>query len=374
MMFNFTFFIFSITILFLIVAVIYDVRKRIIPNPLVLTLLIIGIITKIIQSIVLNNLNILLNSLLSFAVTFFVSYVLWETGFFAGGDLKLFSALAVLNPFNLNFFASSLSFGIITHPFFVLTLIIVSILSTAPVLIIHSLYLFIFRKHHFILWDILKSKNTIFSFISSVLVLFLISSFLHIFSLTISFLFYFLFSIAFLLFFRQLEKYNVKFFYYIITIFYLLLIASAIFFKLKIFSFYNLLTIIITIKVLFLAITIYKIISTRILVEKKKIYELKEGDVVWNNYYKINNKVIEKKVTFFGYFKQIIKNTYSNNLVLDSKKIGGLSSKDITFLKSSYKHNLEKEVLLKRTLPFTPSVFFAYILLNVLGDFIWMFF
>lgn len=374
MAFNFTFFVFSITTLFLIVAAIYDVKKRIIPNPLVLTLLIIGLITKIIQAIVLNNINVLLNALLSFAVTFFVSYILWETGFFAGGDLKLFSALAVLNPFNLNFFQASFSFGVISQPFFALTLIIVSILSTAPVLIFHSLYLFIFRKHHFILWDILKSKNTIFSFISSVVVLFFISSFLHIFSLAISYLLYFLFSIAFLLIFRELEKHNIRLFYYVMGLLYLLLIIFSIFFKLKIFSVYNLLTIIITIKVLFLAITIYKIISTRILVERKKVSNLKQGDVVWNNYYKINNKIIEKKVSFLGYFKQIIKNNYSNNLILDSRKIGGLSSKDITFLKSSYKHNLEKEILLKKTLPFTPSVLFAYILLNVIGDFIWMFF
>ncbi len=371
-MFNFSFFIFSITLLFLIIASFSDLKKRTIPNSLVFSLLILGVIMKIIEAITFSEINIFLNASLSFIITVFVSYILWEVGLFAGGDLKLFAAISFLNPFNLNFLGFIFSFGVINWPIFALTLIIVSILSTAPLLILHSLYYFIFKGHHFILWEILKSKNNISSFINSVLIIFFISSFLNIFSLNISYLIYFLFSIFFLLFFRKIEKHNKNHFYYLISIFYVCLIIYSIICKQNLFSFYDFITIVIMIKLIFLLVTIYRIISEKILKETKKIKDLKEGDVVYNNYYKIGYKTIEKNISFINYIKQTIKNNYSKNLIIDSRKVGGLTSKDITFLKSSYKHNLEKPVILKKTIPFTPSVLIGYLILNVLGDFIWM--
>jgi archaeal preflagellin peptidase FlaK len=374
-MFNFSVFIFLTTFLFLFFASYFDIKKRIIPNYLVFYLFLIGLITKIIQTIVFSNINIILNSLLSVVLAFVISYILWEIGLFAGGDLKLFVAISILNPFNLNLFNNlGFSFGTASQPIFFLTLIIVSILATAPIIIIQSLYLFIFKKHHFILWNILKSKNHLFSFFSSVLVLYLISSLLNFFSLSIPILFYFIFSIALLIFFKRLEDYNKNHFYYFTGICYLTLIIISIVFNKNIFSFIDLITIIVAIKLIFLGVTIYKIIASKILTKSKKLSSLKEGDVVLNNYYKVGNKVIEKRISFFKYLKLILNNTYHKNLIIDSRRVGGLLPEDITFLNSSYKHNLEKQILLKKTIPFTPSVLVAFILLNIFGDFIWMLF
>ena len=373
-MFNFSLFLFSTTLLFLITASFFDLKYRIIPNRLIFFILIIGVVTKITQAIVLSEVNIFLNAFLSFIITVFVCYILWEIGLFAGGDLKLFSAVSFLNPFNLNFLNFFYNFGIISQPIFSLTLIITSIISTAPLLIIQSLYLFVFRGHHFVLWDIYKSKNTFSSFINSVLTLFFLTSFLNLFSLSVPYLFFLIFSLFFILFFRKLEKKNKLHFYYFISFLYMLLIVYSLIFGVKVFNFLDLLTIIIIIKLLFFFVTIYRIISEKILVDKKPLSSLKEGDVTLNNYYKVGYKVIEKKVNFINYFKQIINNSYSKNLIIDSRKVGGLREEDITFLKSSYKHNLDKEILLKKTIPFTPSVLIAYLLLNIFGDFIWLFF
>lgn len=367
-MFNFPFFIFSTTTLFLIFASFYDIKKRIIPNYLVFFLFLIGLVTKIIEAIVFSSINILLNALLSFIIIFIISFFLWESGFFAGGDLKLFSSLAILNPFNLNFLNFLGLFGTIASPTFPITLLIVSILITAPILILNSLYLFIFKGNHFILWDILKSKDTIFSFLNSVLVLFFISSFLEVFGLNFPIIFYLLFSIVLLIIFKKIEKLNN--FYVIMGVFYALLLITSIIIKKNVFSIISLITIIITIKLIYFFVTIYKIISTRILSENKKLKNLKEGDVLIYNYYKQGKKIIEKKANFFYYLKNIINNTYYKNLVVDSRKVRGVSKEDITFLKRTY-NNLDKELVVKKTIPFTPSVLFAYVLLNFAGDFIW---
>jgi Flp pilus assembly protein protease CpaA len=370
-MFHFQFFIFSTTFLFLLFSSIYDIKKRIIPNFLILFFLIIGFFIKIIESIIFSNINILLNSLLSFIIIFIISFIFWESGFFAGGDLKLFCVVAILNPFNLNFLNFLSVFGIISNPIFPITLLIVSILVTAPILIINSLYLFIFKKHHFLLWEILKSKDTIFSFLNSVLVLFFISSFLDIFSLNFPIIFYLLFSIILLIIFKKIEKLNN--FYYIMSFFYTLLIITSIIINKNFFSLISLITIIITIKLIYFFVTIYKIISTRILSKRTKLKDLKEGDVPTNNYYKINKKIVEKRIPFFKYLKEILSNTYYKNLIIDSRKAKGFSKEDITFLKRTY-NNLNKEVCIKKTIPFTPSVLVAYVLLNILGDFIWFLF
>jgi len=250
-----------------------------------------------------------------------------------------------------------------------------SILSTAPLLIVQSLYLFIFRGHHLLLWKTLKSKKNFLSFINSVIVLFFISSFLNIFSLTVPLSLYILLSILFLLFFRRVEELSVRYFYYLIGVAYVLLVIYSIAFKTNLFSIYNLLTIVITIKIIFLGVTIYKIISGRILVTSKPLKNLQEGDVVLNNYYKKGKAgVLEKKVSFLDFIFLVVKNKYHKNLLIDSKKVGGLTLKEVTFLKSLYKNNLEKKIFLKKTIPFTPSVLIAYVLLNILGDFIWLFF
>jgi preflagellin peptidase FlaK len=373
-MFNFTFFIFLITILFLIFASFFDIKKRIIPNKLVFLLFIIGLITKVLEAIILHQSSIFLNALLGFIITLVVSYIFWEVGFFAGGDLKLFAAISILNPVNINFINWIFTFGTIKAPIFGITLILVSVLATAPVLLINSFYLFIFKKHYLILWNLLKTKNTILSLISSILVLYLISSFFNIFSLNVPLVLYFILSILFILFFKQVEKYSLRYYYYLISLFYVFLLIISFFVTAQIFYLKDFISILLTIIILFLAITMYQIISTKILATTKTLAQLKDGDVPVNCYYLVNSKLVVKKISFITYLKMIINNTYHTNLIVDSRKIGGLSLKDITFLKSSYNHNLETEIILKKTIPFTPSVLCAYILLNILGDFIWLLF
>jgi hypothetical protein len=117
---------------------------------------------------------------------------------------------------------------------------------------------------------------------------------------------------------------------------------------------------------------IYKIISNYIFSKEIKIENLKEGDVPYNSYYFYNNKVILKKTSFLNTITQMISGKYYKNLKIDSNKVGGLNSKDISFLNKLYTNNLiDNKMKLKKTIPFTVYVLIAYILLNIFGDFIW---
>lgn len=373
-MLEFNFLIFFISLLFLISATIYDVKKRMVPNFLIFYFLLIAVSLKIFESFFLKSFSIFLNAFFSFLITLVITYILWEIGVFAGGDLKVFLVVSILNPFNLNFLNFLNIFGIISKPLFSsLTLLITSILVSAPLLILYALFLFFLKGYYYLLFSRLK-KIDLISILSSVFVLFLISSFMQLFAFTIPFLLHLLFFIIFLYVFRNLEKTSFYFSFGFIAVLYILLFAYALWFRVKVFNLQSLVYIVFSLILFYVLITSYKIITTKILKQKKYIFSLKPGDVLVNNYYKVGNKILEKKISFLDFLKQTFSNKYHENLIVDSRKAGGLSEQDITFLNTSYKHNLKKEVLLKKTLPFTPFVLVAYILLNFLGDWIWFIF
>jgi len=374
-MFNFILFSFLITLLFLIISTIYDFKYRIIPNKLILLFLIIGFITIILQTIFLHSFSIFVNSMISLGITIILGYLLWEIGLFAGGDVKLFIVISILNPVNLNYFGYLLNTTVTKTPVFSINLLLTSILCVIPVLVVIAIYKFIFNKYYLILYNILKKKSTYISIFNSIFLIYFITSFSNIFALSTPIILIYIFSIIFLIFFNKVQKYNEKYFYYFLLILYALLFLFTYLSKSissNIFKLSDLINISLIIISIYFLVVIYRIISNYIFSKEIDIKYLKEGDVTFNNYYFYKNKLIVKDTGFLKTITQMLSGKYYNHLIIDSSKVGGLNKQDIKFLNKLYSNNsIDRNIKLKKTIPFTIYVLIAYILLNFIGDVVW---
>ena len=374
-MFNFILFSFLITLLFLIISTIYDFKYRIIPNKLILLFLIIGFITIILQTIFLHSFSIFVNSMISLGITIILGYLLWEIGLFAGGDVKLFIVISILNPVNLNYFGYLLNTTVTKTPVFSINLLLTSILCVIPVLVVIAIYKFIFNKYYLILYNILKKKSTYISIFNSIFLIYFITSFSNIFALSTPIILIYIFSIIFLIFFNKVQKHNEKYFYYFLLILYALLFLFTYLSKSissNIFKLSDLINISLIIISIYFLVVIYRIISNYIFSKEIDIKYLKEGDVTFNNYYFYKNKLIVKDTGFLKTITQMLSGKYYNHLIIDSSKVGGLNKQDIKFLNKLYSNNsIDRNIKLKKTIPFTIYVLIAYILLNFIGDVVW---
>jgi len=374
-MFNFVFFSFLVTVLFLLIFCIFDIKYREVPNYLVFLFFGIGLLANLIISFWLWEFSYIFNSLLSFGITFVLTFVLWELGLFAGGDLKIFVALAVLNPLNLNFFRSTLSFGIIKQPIFGITMVIASVFSVLPYVLLFTTYKIITKNYFKTIFSAYFSKSNLITILNSIVVLFLITSFMNVFSLKTPLILLLLLSLVLVFLFSNVHTYSKKLFYYSIIFLYLVLFVSTSFIwsTQTPFLISNLFSIILSILIIYLFILFYRVTKDKVLVQEKEIHDLKEGDVSLFNYYLINKKIVSKKSTFLSAIKEMLLGKYYDNLMIDSRKAGGLTKKEVTFLNESYDNRLVGNTLkVKVTIPFTPAVLIAYILLNIFGDVIWL--
>lgn len=377
-MFNYVLFSFLTTLLFLISFVVYDLRYREIPNYLVFLFFGIGVVFQLVISLFIWNFSFIFNSLISIAITFVVCFIFWELGLFAGGDLKVFVSISALNPINLNFFGSTLSFSVISTPIFGISLIIASILCTLPYLLLFTIYYIISKNYFYLIYRNYVSKFTFISVINSIIIIFLINSFTNIFSLNTPIVLILLLSFVLILLFSNILKYNKVAFYSSMVLLYGALLAHVFISRSTfslIFKSSDLASIILSVLFIYLLIIIYKVIKERILVNEINVSELKEGIVTYYDYYKVNNEIIEKKSTFLSLIKENIYKNENTIKIIDSRRAGGLTRKEVTFLNDSYKNKLiAKTIKTKVTLAFTPSVLLGYVLLNIFGDIIWAIF
>lgn len=77
-------------------AIYTDLRWRIIPNNLNYSLVVFGVIFYLLLGIYYWDLVTALSGALGAAMSFVIGYVLWMTGGWAGGDVKLFTAVGAL--------------------------------------------------------------------------------------------------------------------------------------------------------------------------------------------------------------------------------------------------------------------------------------
>ncbi|MDR2967750.1 MAG: A24 family peptidase [Methanobacteriaceae archaeon] len=140
---NIFFFPIFITLTITIIAAYFDLKKGIIPNKLTLFLFVFGIAINSFFSIFYNDSNYVLSSIILASFTFLLCYILWKIKLWAGGDVKLLTAIVASmfyspNIFKFQFF--DMQFPLIAIYPFPLTLIFNSILISFPFLIIFLIF------------------------------------------------------------------------------------------------------------------------------------------------------------------------------------------------------------------------------------------
>ena len=130
----------SVTILFSIMASIYDIKRNIIPNNLNYALLIFGLVSNLMLSLISNNIKFILASFISMLVTYCVTYMLWKLNMWGGGDVKLFTAIATAIPLGINIDFLNIFPKLSFYPFS-FSVIVNSILVSFPFLVIFLAHL-----------------------------------------------------------------------------------------------------------------------------------------------------------------------------------------------------------------------------------------
>ena len=137
----------TITILFSIMAAIYDVRDNIVPDVLTSSLLFFGLFSNMVLSLISNNLKFILASIISMVITNAITYMLWKLNMWGGGDVKLFTAIATVIPSGLNINFLNIYPELSIYPFS-FSVVINSVLVSFPFLVIFVTHL-IFKKRIF---------------------------------------------------------------------------------------------------------------------------------------------------------------------------------------------------------------------------------
>jgi len=143
-----------------------DLKSGIIQNKLTFSLIGLGIALNAIYAFMINDIWFIVIGAIFTAVIFAVGYIFWKLGAWAGGDVKLFTALAALLPFYpsiLNYNIFGVEFPIVSTYGFPFTLIINSILSMLPFLLIYVLYIAVRRKPY--LWLYIRTYIIIYFYI-----------------------------------------------------------------------------------------------------------------------------------------------------------------------------------------------------------------
>jgi len=131
-----------------------DIKYRIIPNKLTIPLGIIGLVLVSSYYYFINNFNLFYY--VSIIVIYIISYIFWFFGVWGGGDVKLFTAISTLLIPEFLIILPNYYIGSICLPIFSLNsiptlyLMINSILSVVPIILIIVTYIIFKRKSYLI--------------------------------------------------------------------------------------------------------------------------------------------------------------------------------------------------------------------------------
>lgn len=136
-----------VTVLFSILASIYDVRKGFVPDWLNNLLVAFGLASNLILTFLTSNVKFILASIISMVITYAVSYLLWQLHLWGGGDVKLFTSIATVIPFGASIDFLNIFPVLSIYPF-TFSVIFNSILVSFPFLVIVTTRLII--KNNFV--------------------------------------------------------------------------------------------------------------------------------------------------------------------------------------------------------------------------------
>ena len=126
-----------VTILFSILASIYDVKKGFVPDLLNYLLISFGLLSNLILTLITSNVKFILASFISMVITYAITYLLWKLHLWGGGDAKLFTSIATVIPFGINFEFLNI-FPLMSFYPFTFSVIVNSILVSFPFLVVFT--------------------------------------------------------------------------------------------------------------------------------------------------------------------------------------------------------------------------------------------
>jgi len=366
-----------ITVIIAIAACIYasysDLKRGIIPNKLTFPLIAIGIVLNGIYAFMIGEFLFILVCVVVTGVIFGLGYLFWKMGAWAGGDVKLFTALAALIPFN----PLLVSYQIFQVPFpvegiypFPLTLIINSILSILPFLLIYVFY--VVAKDKSYLMDELTSpvkdykKNIVLTLVitSAVNITLLITQQLRLQIIIISLILIYLLSLIISKLPNRVKAVLVS----------LVTVAAL---------FYNFQITIISMVVLFISIIILEVVrklltsvSREALQDDIPLDELSEGMIpAYNMYQQDDDEIYVDDKSFTDKFKESFKTRDPSMLTAPPGKrlvgtlAAGLTHEDIDLLKKLYHEDkISSKFRVKKGVPFAPSIFIGLLISLFIGD------
>jgi len=347
-----------------------DLRERVVSNKLNYFLLAIGLALHAALALIEGNYLIIAITIGVVIATFLGSYALWKLGVWAGGDVKLMTALAALNPFNPNILSvlgvKIELFASINYPIFPLTLFIFSLLATLPYAVLLGARGLMKRK------DLQKQiakelKKKVLQSLELAAIVVGTSTLLMFFNLSLWIVLPLLIAVGFVEKKKQLwiaiaafafalwqsPQHSIEWFAYLFAFFIVVWAFLKLFF-----------------------------VSREVLREEKKITELQEGEIPVESIYLRKGKAVRgEKIqikTIINYFKNNNLAGLQNYLlpkgkeIISSRKARGLEAKEINELKKLVKEKkLEDKIEIKLSAPFVPAILIGYLLLNIVGDLFW---
>ena len=366
-----------ITAILAIVACLYasysDLKRGIIPNKLTFPLIAIGIILNGIYAFTIGNLWFIIICAVVTGVIFALGYLFWKMGAWAGGDVKLFTALAALVPFNpilISYQVFQVPFPVIGIYPFPFTVIINSILSILPFLLIYVFYVVAKNKPYLMgeLTSPVKDyrKNIVLTLVitSAVNITFFITQQLGFQIIIISLILIYILSLLISKLPNQVKAVVVS-----------LVTVAALFYNFKI--------TIISAVVLFISIIIIEIVrklltsvSKEALQDDIPLDKLHEGMIpAYKLYQRDDDEVFVDNKSFTDKMKESFKTRDLSMLTAPPGKqlvgtlAAGLSADDILLLKQLHQDNkISSKFRVKKGVPFAPSILIGLIISLFIGD------
>lgn len=365
-----------LTTIIAIVACLYasytDMTRGIIPNKLTFPLIGMGIVLNGVYAFLIGNPWYFMAGLIITGIIFALGYLFWKLGAWAGGDVKLFTALAALIPF----YPALISYSVFNVQFpleasypFTLTIIINSILSILPFLLIYVLFVSVKSKPHLLgkLIAPVKSwkKNIVLTLVitSSVTLTIFITQQIQYQMILLSLILIYLLSLLISKLPNQVKAVLIS----LVTVFAL---------------FYNFKITITSMALLFVSIMVIEIIkqllttvSREALQDDYSTKDLREGMILAHHLYQKNEVVYWDEKSFFQRISEAFKkkdmtliNPYKGKVVVSSLA-AGLSEGDIELIKNLQNEGkIKDQVRVKRGVPFAPSIFIGLIISLFIGD------
>ncbi len=362
---------FSLSLIGLIIASYTDLRSRIIPNWIPYGMVVVGVALAGFESYQTQSIIPLFWSLSIMALTYAGAYLFWKLGAWAGGDVKLFTGLAALNPFNLNVIGSALGLSFFAWgkewisvsllPVFMLNLFMFSVVMLIPytaLLSLRSLSHASKRKEFFTL-----SLQSVVSGIE-----------------------YGLWIVVFTVVFNAIQLPLILILIPLILISFLPkwvgyaggLIGAYFLYagRFGLSEFIPLLFVLILVNILR---AWYGFAQKHVLTKTKRISELEDGDIVGERIVKVGDKIVrEAPISFqmiikagfrrdIGMILHVLNPT--GEILADPRRAAGVYPEDIARLqKEVHAGRLTDEIKVKASSPFAPAVLLAYLFLNLIGD------